>query len=73
MTEEGGSIEFKPATVVEPAAIVTLIQSDPQRYRISGNNKLRVTATLPTLESRTAFIETLLDPWLASIPREASG
>ena len=73
MTEEGGSIEFKPATVVEPASIVTLIQSDPQRYRLSGNNKLRVTAALPTLESRTAFIETLLDPWLANIPQEAPG
>jgi hypothetical protein len=52
---------------------VTLIQSDPQRYRLSGNNKLRVTAALPTLESRTAFIETLLDPWLANIPQEAPG
>ena len=73
MTEDGGSIEFKPATVVEPAAIVSLIQSDPQRYRLSGNNKLRVTAELPTLESRTDFIEALLDPWLASVSQEASG
>jgi len=73
MTEDGGSIEFKPATIVEPAAIVSLIQSDPQRYRLSGNNKLRVTAELPTLESRTDFIEALLDPWLASVSQEASG
>ena len=52
---------------------MSLIQSDPQRYRLGGNNKLRVTAELPTLESRTELIETLLDPWLATLPQEASG
>jgi len=34
MTDEGGSIEFTSATVVEPAAIVNLIQSDPQCYSL---------------------------------------
>jgi transcription-repair coupling factor (superfamily II helicase) len=47
MTDEGGSIEFTSATVVEPAAIVNLIQSDPQCYSLSGSGKLRVKKALP--------------------------
>ena len=39
MTDEGGSIEFTAATVVEPA-IVNLIQSDPLCYSLSGSGKL---------------------------------
>ena len=64
MTDEGGSIEFTSATVVEPAAIVNLIQSDPQCYSLSGSGKLRVKKALPTLLSRAEFLENLMSPWL---------
>ena len=62
--DEGGSIEFTSATVVEPAAIVNLIQSDPQCYSLSGSGKLRVKKALPTLLSRAEFLENLMSPWL---------
>jgi len=64
MTDEGGSIEFTTATVVEPAAIVNLIQSDPLCYSLSGSGKLRVKKSLPTLSSRAEFVEALISPWL---------
>ena len=64
MTDEGGSIEFTAATVVEPAAIVNLIQSDPLCYSLSGSGKLRVKKSLPTLSSRAEFVEALISPWL---------
>ena len=64
MTDEGGSIEFTAATLVEPAAIVNLIQSDPLCYSLSGSGKLRVKKSLPTLSSRAEFIEALISPWL---------
>ena len=64
MTDEGGSIEFTAATVVEPAAIVNLIQSDPLCYSLSGSGKLRVKKSLPTLSSRAEFVEALITPWL---------
>ena len=64
MTDEGGSIEFTTATVVEPAAIVNLIQSDPLCYSLSGSGKLRVKKSLPTLSSRAEFVEALMSPWL---------
>ena len=64
MTDEGGSIGFTAATVVEPAAIVNLIQSDPLCYSLSGSGKLRVKKSLPTLSSRAEFVEALISPWL---------
>jgi transcription-repair coupling factor (superfamily II helicase) len=64
ITDEGGSIEFTTTTVVEPADIVTLIQSDPLCYSLSGSGKLRVKKSLPTLEARAEFVEKLISPWL---------
>ena len=64
ITDEGGSIEFTTTTVVEPADIVTLIQSDPLCYSLSGSGKLRVKKSLPTLEARAEFVENLISPWL---------
>jgi transcription-repair coupling factor (superfamily II helicase) len=64
ITDEGGSIEFTATTVVEPADIVTLIQSDPLCYSLSGSGKLRVKKSLPTLDARAEFVENLISPWL---------
>ena len=64
MTDEGGSIEFTSATIVEPAAIVTLIQSDPHCDSLSGSGKLRVKKSLPSLIARAEFVENLMSPWL---------
>ena len=64
MTDEGGSIEFTSTTVVEPAAIVTLIQSDPHCYSLTGSGKLRVKKSLPSLTARAEFVESLMSPWL---------
>jgi len=64
ITDEGGSIEFTATTVVEPADIVTLIQSDPLCYSLSGSGKLRVKKSLPTLDDRAEFVENLISPWL---------
>ncbi len=64
MTDEGGSIDFKSSTRVEPAAIVSLIQSDPISYSMSGSGKLRIKKSLPTLDARAQFIEQLIHPWL---------
>ena len=64
MTDEGGSIEFKASTAVEPAAIVKLIQTEPLCYSLSAKGKLRVKKALPTLLSRAEFVENLINPWL---------
>ena len=64
MTDQGGSIEFNATTSVEPAAIVSLIQSDPHCYSLTNTGKLRVKKSLPALSDRAAFVEKLMIPWL---------
>ena len=64
MTDEGGSIEFTATTSVEPAAIVSLIQSDPHCYSLTNTGKLRVKKSLPALSDRAEFVEKLMLPWL---------
>jgi transcription-repair coupling factor (superfamily II helicase) len=71
-TPSGGSIEFKSSTPVEPISLVRLIQSDPQRYSFAGESKLRFTATLETLEARTAFVHDLLQTLESTLPKEAA-
>ena len=67
ITDQGGSIEFKPTTQVEPASIVTLIQSDPKSYSLSGSGKLRIKRALPSVTDRAGYVEKLLDPWLQAL------
>jgi transcription-repair coupling factor (superfamily II helicase) len=57
---------------VEPISLVRLIQSDPQRYSFAGESKLRFTATLETLEARTAFVHDLLQTLESTLPKEAA-
>ena len=64
MTDEGGSIEFNANTSVEPASIVSLIQSDPRCYSLTNTGKLRVKKSLPALSDRAEFVEKLMIPWL---------
>ena len=57
---ENGSLEFSPETQVEPLAIVKMVQSAPNRYRLEGANKLRFTDLMNQPERRFSVIETLL-------------
>lgn len=58
---ESGAIEFAPETKVEPLAIVKMIQSAPNRYRLEGANKLRFTDLMNQAERRFSVIDALLD------------
>jgi transcription-repair coupling factor (superfamily II helicase) len=57
---EGGSIEFMEATRVDPLALVKLVQSDPQVYKLAGGTRLRFERKLPGGERRE-FLHQLLD------------
>ncbi|MFG1489729.1 TRCF domain-containing protein, partial [Oceanospirillum sp. HFRX-1_2] len=57
---ENGSLEFSAETQVEPLAIVKMVQSAPNRYRLEGANKLRFTDLMNQPERRFSVIETLL-------------
>ena len=56
---QGGVVEFKPNPAVDPAKVIKLIQSGP-RYRLDGQDKLRLRLDMPDGPSRFAEVESLL-------------
>ena len=66
---EGGNINFKENTRVNPMSLVTLVQSDPISYRLTGATRLRFEQSLPEPADRQKFIEDLL----ISFAADASG
>jgi len=56
----GGRLEFGPQTSVEPAAVVSLIESDPQRFRLDAQQRLRITAELDEEKDRFVLLEELV-------------
>ncbi|MDX5332555.1 MAG: transcription-repair coupling factor [Gammaproteobacteria bacterium] len=58
--EQGGRIIFNATPNIDPASVIRLIQSDPQRYRLDGQDKLRFTLSLENLQKRVDTVERLL-------------
>ncbi|ROR32317.1 transcription-repair coupling factor [Inmirania thermothiophila] len=56
----GGRIEFGPAPRIDPLKLVQLVQGEPGRYRLEGQERLRFQAELPDPEARFALVESLL-------------
>lgn len=57
---QGVNFEFKPETRVQPAALITLLQADPQTYRLDGSAKLRVNKALEDTQTRIKLVESVL-------------
>lgn len=55
----GGRVQFRAETAVDPARLVTLIQSEPARYRLDGD-RLRILEELPDPMARVAAVRALL-------------
>lgn len=56
----GGRLHFSDRPNVDPIRMVSLIQSQPKLYKLDGPDKLRLSASLPTLEDRIGALEELL-------------
>lgn len=57
---QGGALEFRASTVVDPTAIIALIQSKPSQYRLEGANKLRFYQASHSPAERLEQIQQLL-------------
>ena len=57
----GGRIFFQPEANIDPVRIIQLIQSDPSRYKLDGQDKLRISKDLPDAESRLQILEYLFN------------
>jgi transcription-repair coupling factor (superfamily II helicase) len=59
--ENGGRIQFKVASSVDPGAVIGLIQKHPEIYRFDGAEKLRIIREFSDPDSRIAFLHDLFD------------
>jgi transcription-repair coupling factor (superfamily II helicase) len=58
---ETGRIEFSPNTQVEPLTLVTMVQTQPQKYRLEGANHLKFTLESQDAEQRIQSVHQLLE------------
>ncbi|MDP6674944.1 MAG: transcription-repair coupling factor, partial [Gammaproteobacteria bacterium] len=67
LSVSGGFIEFTPATTVDPAALVRMLESAPSKYTLDRQQRLRISEELDDAEQRFRFAAQLLD-MLSSVP-----
>ncbi len=58
---DGGSIDFKETTPVNPLSLVKLVQSDPRSYKLAGATRLRFEHSSSNIQERHRYLEQLLD------------
>jgi len=68
---EGGSIEFKETTSINPANLVALVQANPRTFKLTGANRLRFEQAMPDIDQREEYLEQLMEQ-LASEARSAA-
>jgi len=57
---QGGRIQFNDRPDIDPMQIISLVQGDPQRYRLDGQDKLRFYHEMEATEERVVATEALL-------------
>lgn len=56
-----GVLEFIPNPPINPVNLIQLIQKQPQRYKLLGNEKLRFNFSAETIDQKIKFINELID------------
>ncbi|WP_020679759.1 transcription-repair coupling factor [Marinobacterium rhizophilum] len=59
--DRNGRIEFNPDTRIDPYKLVTLVQSQPRRFKLEGASQLRFNVDMTTPELRVQTVENLLN------------
>jgi len=70
--DEGGHVDFAESTAVDPLTLVTLVQEQPQVYRLAGPTRLRIEMKLPDPARREAYARDLLARLHGSLHEEAA-
>ena len=60
LSSQGGTIEFKDTTKIDPGYIIKLVQTKPDTFRFEGSQKLRLIQKTETAEERIAFISGII-------------
>ena len=67
LSANGGLVEFTQSTTVNPVALVRMLESEPARYSLDRQQRLRIKEELEEPEQRFRFATELLD-MLSSAP-----
>jgi len=60
VSAQGGTIEFKDTTKVDPGYIIQLVQSKPSTFKFEGSQKLRLVKQTDSAEDRIAFVSGII-------------
>jgi transcription-repair coupling factor (superfamily II helicase) len=69
---EGGSIDFKASTRVNPLTLVKLVQSDPRAFKLAGATRLRFHRPMPENRERQQYVEQLLETFATDATEDAA-
>jgi transcription-repair coupling factor (superfamily II helicase) len=58
---KGARIDFFPKAPIDPASVITLLQSAPKTYRLDGPERIRVSRDMPDANSRLEMIAQVLN------------
>jgi transcription-repair coupling factor (superfamily II helicase) len=61
LSAAGGLVEFAQTTTVDPAALVQMLKSEPDTYKLDRQQKLRIHQELEEPEKRFKFADQLID------------
>jgi len=59
--DQGGRIIFEQEPNIEPMTIIQLIQSQPAKFKLDGQDKLRFIFNMPDADSRLSTLNNVLD------------
>lgn len=60
LSAQGGTIEFKESTSVDPGYIIQLVQTKPTTFRFEGSQKLRIVLQTESAKDRLALAEDII-------------
>ena len=62
--DAGGRLIFEQEPNIDPMTIINLIQKQPKRFKLDGQDKLRFVDDMPEAEERIVVLDKLLDALL---------
>jgi len=62
--DQGGRLLFEESPNVDPMTIINLIQKQPKKFKLDGQDKLRFVEDMPEADDRIVALDNLLDALL---------
>lgn len=71
--DAGGRLIFEEDPHIDPMTIINLIQKQPQKFKLDGQDKLRFVEDMPEAEDRIVALDTLLEQLMPKSDERKAG